>query len=182
MHHRPIRRAMALSLAALLVFAGTASADRLLADGDVLSTTIQGTRPLGNVSAGAVVSVPVRFVLTCTGISHVDAGQSIVLTSDGGSQPADGEIVSVTPVTLDPVPAAGWAADGVGCPSPVPSLEGGPYSVVTLRAPTTLGNGYMFTIMWARSLEPAGASDSGALGVSTTLVSFTMNVVNVAQP
>jgi hypothetical protein len=180
MHHRPARRAIALSLGALLAFAGTASADRLLADGDVLSTTIQGTKPLGNFSPGAIVSVNVRFVLTCTGVSHVDAGQSIVLTSDGGSQPADGAIVSVTPVTLDPVPAAGWAADGVGCPSPVPSLEGGPYSVVTLRAPTTVGNGYMFTVMWDRSLEPAGTSDSGALGVSSTVVSFTMNVVNVA--
>ena len=30
MHHRPLRRAAALSLAALLAFAGTASADRLL--------------------------------------------------------------------------------------------------------------------------------------------------------
>ena len=179
MHHRPARRAIALSLVALLAFAGTASADRLLADGDVLSTTIQGTRPLGNLAPGAEVSVSVRFVLTCTGVSHVDAGQSIVLTSDGGSQPADGAIVSVTPVTLDPIPAAGWAADGVGCPSPVPSLEGGPYSVVTLRAPTTVGNGYTFTVMWSRSLEPAGNSDSGALGASTTLVSFTMNVVNV---
>ncbi|HEV2951611.1 MAG TPA: HYR domain-containing protein, partial [Actinomycetota bacterium] len=66
------------------------------------------------------------------------------------------------------------------CPSPVPSLEGGSYSVVTLRAPTTPGNGYAFTVLWARTLEPAGASDSGALGASTTLVSFTMNVVNIA--
>ena len=180
MHHRPARRAIALSLGALLAFAGTASADRLLADGDVLSTTIQGTKFLGNVSAGAEVSVDVRFLLTCTGVSHVDAGQSIVLTSSGGTQPADGAIVSVTPVRLDPMPASGWAADGVGCPSPVPSLEGGVYSVVTLRAPTTVGNGYMFTVMWDRSLDPAGTSDSGALGVSSTLVSFTMNVVNVA--
>ena len=93
MHHRPARRAIALSLVALLAFAGTASADRLLADGDVLSTTIQGTRPLGDLAPGEEVSVSVRFVLTCTGVSHVDAGQSIVLTSDGGSQPADGAIV-----------------------------------------------------------------------------------------
>lgn len=181
MHHRPLRRAIALSLAALMVFAGAASADRLLADGDVLTTTVEGTKHLGTLAPGAEVSVDIRFVLTCTGVAHVDAGQSIVLTSAGGIQPADGVIVSATTATLDPVPA-GWAADGTGCPDPVPSLEGGAYSRVTLRAPTVPGNGYTFTVAWDRSLQPAGNGDSTALGQAMTSVNLTMNVVGNVRP
>lgn len=181
MPSRPLRRAIALSLGALLVFAGTASADRLLADGDALTPTIQGTRHLGDLAPGAEVSVDVRFVLTCTGIAHVDAGQSVVLTSAGGIQPGDGQIVSVTTVTLDPVPAD-WAVDGAGCPDPVPSLEGGVDSRVTLRAPTAPGNGYTYTVAWSRSLQPAGNGDGSALGASMTSVNLTMNVVANMPP
>lgn len=150
-----------LSLAALVAFAGTASADSLFADGDALTTTIEGTKHLGTVSAGAEVAVDVRFVLICTGLGHVDANQSIVLTSAGGSVPPGGAIVSVTTATLDPVPSA-WADDTQGCPNPVPSLDGGAFSRVTLRAPTIPANGHMFTIAWDRSLEPVGNADSSA--------------------
>src|SRR5688572_25427839 len=63
MHGRPLRRATALALAVLLVLTGTAMADQLLADGDVLNSGIQGTKALGNVAAGAEVSVQVEFTL-----------------------------------------------------------------------------------------------------------------------
>ena len=138
MNHRPLRRAIALSLLALLALAGTASADRLFADGDVLTPTIEGTKHLGNVSPGAEVSVDIGFVINCTGVAHVDAGQSVVLSANGGTQPGDGLIVSVSTAVLDPAPI-GWAADGTGCPDPVPSLPGGAFSHVTLRAPTAPG-------------------------------------------
>ena len=59
MHRRPFRRATVLAITGLLVFAGTAMADQLLADGDVVTPGLQGTRALGNVAAGAEVSVDV---------------------------------------------------------------------------------------------------------------------------
>ena len=108
MNHRPLRRAIALSLLALLALAGTASADRLFADGDVLTPTIEGSKHLGNVSPGAEVSVDIGFVINCTGVAHVDAGQSVVLSGNGGIQPGDGLIVSVSTAVLDPAPI-GWA-------------------------------------------------------------------------
>ena len=181
MHHRPLRRAIALSLGVLLALAGTASADRLFADGDVLTPTIEGTKHLGDVAPGAEVSVDIRFVVTCTGVAHVDAGQSVVLTANGGIQPGDGLIVSVTTAVLDPAPGD-WAVDGTGCPDPVPSLEGGAFSRVTLRAPTVPGNGYSFTVAWARSFQPIGNGDSSALGPSLTSVNLTMNVVGNIPP
>ena len=133
MNHRPLRRAIALSLGALLTLAGTASADRLFADGDVLTPTIEGTKHLGDVAPGAEVSVDIGFVLTCVGIAHVDDGQSVVLSANGGTQPGDGLIVSASTAVLDPAPSE-WADDGGGCPDPVPSLPGGAFSHVTLRA------------------------------------------------
>ena len=181
MNHRPLRRAIALSLLALLALAGTASADRLFADGDLVTpTTPQGTKPLGDVAAGAEVSADIGFVLTCVGVAHVDAGQSVVLTENGGTQPADGEILSVTTAVLDPVPSD-WADDGAGCPDPVPSLPGGAVSTVTLRAPTVPGP-HTFTVAWARSFQPAGNGDSFALGPSMTSINLTMNVVGNIAP
>jgi hypothetical protein len=181
MNHRPLRRAIALSLGALLALAGTASADRLFADGDALTPTIEGTKHLGDVSPGAEVSVDISFVLTCIGNSHVDDGQSVVLSANGGIQPGDGLIVEVTTAVLDPVPS-GWADDGGGCPDPVPSLPGGAVSRVTLRAPTAPGIGYSFTVAWARSFQPAGNGDSLALGQSMTSINLTMNVVGNIAP
>ena len=181
MNHRPLRRAIALSLLALLALAGTASADRLFADGDVLTPTIEGTKHLGDVAPGAEVSVDIGFVVTCTLLAHVDAGQSVVLSANGGTQPGDGVIVSVTTAVLDPPPSA-WPADGTGCPDPVPTHAGGAFSHVTLRAPTVPGNGYTFTVAWARSFQPTGNGDSTALGPSMTSINLTMNVVGNVAP
>jgi hypothetical protein len=178
MHGRRLRRASALSLAALLAFAGTAFADSLLADGDVLNGGIQGTKPLGNRAPGAEVSVEVEFTLTCVGLGHVDLGQTVQIGWSGlGSKPLGGEIVSVTPASIGPI-VEPWAVDGGGCPTdPVPSVTGVTRSIVTLRAPTTPGNGYMYTVIFDRSLTPPNASDPNAFSRSATQVSFTMNVV-----
>ena len=183
MHGRPLRRATALAFAAVLVFAGTAFADQLLADGDVANAGIQGTKFLGTYGPGAEVTVDVEFTLTCVLLGHVNEGQTVNLSWSGlGSVPPGGTIVSVTPGAVGPV-TTGWAVDGQGCPSPVPSMVGTTRSTVTLRAPTTPLNGYMFTIVYDRSLTPADPlSDGAAFSRSATQVSFTLNVVGNTAP
>ena len=182
MHGRPLRRATALALLALLVFAGTVMADQLLADGDVANSGIQGTKPLGNVAAGAEVPVQVEFTLTCVGLGHVDIGQTVTLAWSGlGSKPPGGEIVSVTPASIGPI-AAPWGVDGQGCPTnPVPSVIGATRSIVTLRAPTTPG-AYLYTVIYDRSLSLPNPSDANAFTRTATQVSFTMTVVGNAAP
>jgi HYR domain len=179
MYRRPLRRATILAITGLLAFAGTAFADQLLADGDVVTPGIQGTKALGNVPAGAEVTADVEFTLTCTGLNHVDSGQEVVLGWSGiGSAPAGGAIVSVSGVTVGPVPDA-WAVDGLGCPSPVPSMIGATRSQVTLRAPTTPGTNYMYTIVYDRSLSPLGNLDGSTFSRTATQVSFSLNAVAV---
>jgi hypothetical protein len=183
MHRRPIRRATILAITGVLILAGTAFADQLLADGDLATGGIQGTKFLGNVAPGAEVSADVEFTLTCVLLSHVNVGQTVNLTWSGlGSKPPGGEIVSVTAGSVGPVTITdGWAADGSGCPSPVPSLVGTVRSHVTLRAPTTVGPNYMYTIVYDRSLTPADpVTDGSAFSRTATQVSFTLNVVNTA--
>jgi HYR domain len=180
MFHRPLRRAAALSLGALLAFAGAASADSLFADADAVTPVVDGSRHLGDVSPGGLASADVRFLLVCAGLQHVDASQSVVLTQNGGTVPLDGAIVSVSPVTLDPLTTA-WAADGLGCPDPVPAQEGGSLSHVVLRAPTTAGT-HTFTVAWNRGLEPVGSNDTNAFSRTLTSVNFTVRVVANAAP
>jgi hypothetical protein len=181
MHHRPLRWAAALSLGALLAFAGTASADSLFADSDAVTPVVDGTRHLGDVSPGGTVSADVRFLLVCAGVQHVDADQSVVLGWSGaGTVPLDGAILSVTGVTLAPLTTP-WAPDAQGCPDPVPSQDGEALSHVTLRAPTTAGV-HSFTIAWDRSLQPAGSNDANAFSRSLTSVNFTLRVQANAAP
>src|SRR5262249_30424055 len=118
MHRRPLRRATVLAIAAVLVLAGTAFADQLLADGDLVNSGIQGTKALGTVAPGAEVTTDVEFTLNCVGLGHVDVGQTVNIGWSGvGSVPTDGAIVSVTPATIGPM-GDGWAADTQGCPDP----------------------------------------------------------------
>lgn len=182
MYRRPIRRATILAITGVLVFAGTAFADQLLADGDLVNSGIQGTKPLGNVPAGGLVSADVEFTLNCVGLGHVDVGQTVILSWSGvGSAPLGGAIVSVTDGSVGPI-GDGWSADAQGCPSPTPTMVGTTRSTVTLQAPTTPGLGYMYTIVYDRSLSPAGNNDGGAFSRTATQVSFTLNVVGNAAP
>ena len=48
--------------------------------------------------------------------------------------------------------------------------------------PTAPGNGYTFTVAWARSFQPTGNGDSTALGPSMTSINLTMNVVGNVAP
>ena len=180
MHRRPLRRATILGLISVLAFAGTAFADQLLADGNLDPdwAGVQGTKFLGDVAPGAVISADVEFTLNCVLLSHVDNGQTVILSWSGlGSEPPGGAIVSVTSGSVGPV-GAGWGVDGSGCPAPTPTMTGTTtHSTVTLRAPTTPLNNYMYTIVYDRSLSPAGNNDAGAFSRSATQVSFTLNVV-----
>ncbi len=181
MFHRPFRRAAALSLGALLVFAGTASADTLFADADAVTPIVDGSKHLGDVSPGGTVSADVGFLLVCAGLQHVDATQSVVVSWSGlGIEPLDGEIVSVTTATLAPLTTE-WGVDTQGCPDPVPAQAGGATSRVTLRAPTTAGV-HTYTVAWDRTLEPAGNNDANAFSRTMTSVNFTLRVLANAAP
>ena len=105
------RRGTALGLALTLAVAGTALADELKADADVL-TGIQNSFNLGEVAPGAERTVNVDFVLGCTRSSHLTAGASLDIDEESRDIPADGEL-SVTPGEVT-VPAD-WPADGVFC-------------------------------------------------------------------
>jgi hypothetical protein len=179
MHHRSFRRAAALSLGALLLFAGTAAADTVPADANPDTTTvIEPTRHLGDVAPGGTISTDVRFVVTCFSSSHIDAGQSVSLDwTGGGIVPGDGAVVSVTPVTLAPLTTA-WPADGQSCAGQ--TQEGGVLSRITLRAPTSLGE-HTFTVMWNRTLQPPGNNDAVAL-TRFTAVDLSVHVVENTPP
>lgn len=183
MHHRPLRRALALALAAALGLAGIASADSVRTDGDATVIGNQSLIDLGQVGPGATVSAAVAFQLVCTNTTtfgHLEPGQAVVLDYGSGTAPLDGAIVSVTSGSTGQAPA-GWPADGDACPSPAPAVDGGTSSTATLRAPTTPGAGYLFSITYARSLTPAGSADGGALN-GVTAISFELEVVANTPP
>ena len=160
MNNRTLRSAIALSLGALLAFAGTVAADTARADGDVASPTIETVALPDPFAPGEVRSIDIGIVLTCSGSTHVDPGQTVTAAIDFSNAPLDGSVISVTDGTVGPAPAD-WTPDGVSCPSPAPMFYAGTPSVVTLRAPTTPGTGYVYSLMYHRSIEPFGANDPG---------------------
>ena len=178
MFRRPLRRAVALSLGAVLLLAGTASADSVTADSVV--PVVDKSHFFGDVSAGAIVSADVTFVVTCIGLQHIDPGQSVVLTGEGGIEPSDGKILSASTATLNPLETP-WAPDGQGCPDPVPSYAGGAVSHVVLRAPTTTGL-HVFVVGWTRSLTPIGVNDANAFSRTPATINFSMRVVPNTPP
>ena len=179
MHHRPLRGAIALSLGALLAFAGTAAAETVFADGDLTTTVVDSTAPLGNVAPGAIRSVEVGFVLTCSHSSHLDLGQTVTATLGTSQVPTGGAILSATDGTVGPV-LAGWPVDGASCPFPSPKVTKGTPAVVTLQAPTTTGFA-RFSLTWLRSISPDSGNDVGILRGSTVL-DVTMTVVPNTAP
>ena len=180
MFHRPLRRAIALSLGTLLACAGVAAADTARADGDVATTIIDSVANVGPVAPGELVSVDVGLVLTCTGSTHVDPGQVVTASIDSALEPEGGEILSVTDATVGP-PPAGWPTDGAPCPIPAPTFRGGTPSVVTFTAPTTPGTGYRFSLMYHRSISPFGNDDANALRQATA-IDILVDVVGNTPP
>ena len=180
MNHRPLRSAIALSLGALIAFAGTAAADTARADGNVLTPVVDAVVTLDPFAPGEVRSVDVGIVLTCTGTSHVDPGQTVTAIIDSWISPEDGAVLSATDGTVGPAPAD-WTPDGVACPLPARMFYTGTPSVVTLRAPTKLGTGYRFSLMYHRTIQPFGADDPGAIR-QLTAIEILLDVVANTPP
>lgn len=165
MSKRPLHRALALSLGALLAFAGSAAADTAPADGDA-AVGIQKVATLRPVAPGAVRSVDIGFVLTCVGTTHLDPGQTVTFGRDSAVAPEGGAILSVTDGA---VTAPGtWPADGTPCPVPGQTFAEGTPSVVTLQAPMTPGP-HTYSLTYHRSLDPFGANDPTAVNGATAI-------------
>ena len=140
------RRGTALGLVLTLAVAGTALADELKADADVL-TGIQSSFNLGEVAPGAERTVLVDFVLGCKSSSHLTAGASLDINEESRDIPADGEL-SVTPGEVT-VPAD-WPADGVFCSGSESAAVVTP-AQLDLTAPMTTGAGYAYTVFFVLS-------------------------------
>jgi hypothetical protein len=172
MEPRTFRRAAALALVCLLICATAVFADTIPADGDAVDPGNQGFVYLGEFAPGALTTTKVDFSLTCAGLQHADQGQTVTLAVSGVTVPLNGAATATT-TTIGPVPAS-WTDDTFGCPSPAPTLPANGQSTVTLRMPTTVGYGYIFTVMYSR----AGAN--GLTGL--TAISFEVDVVPNTPP
>ena len=172
MEPKTFRRAAALALVCLLLCATAVFADTIPADGDAVNPGNQGFVYLGEFAPGALTTTKVDFSLTCAGLAHADEGQTITLALSGVTVPLNGT-ATATSTTIGPVPAS-WTDDNFGCPSPAPTLPANGQSTVTLRMPTTVGAGYIYTVMYSR----AGAN--GLTGL--TAISFEVDVVANTPP
>jgi hypothetical protein len=167
---------MALSLGAVLAFAGSAAADTARApDGDILTPAIDMN--LGPVAPGEIRTVEIGIVLTCTGTSHMDPGQTITAGIDSAVAPEGGAVLDVTDATVGPVPAD-WPAEFAICPTPAPTLSLGTPSLVTLQAPMTPGTRYKYSLMYHRAFDPFGLNDARAVSGSTVMDIYLDVVVN----
>ena len=172
MEPKTFRRATALALVCLLISATAVFADTIPADGDAVDPGNQGFVYLGEFAPGAFTTTKVDFSLTCAGVQHADQGQTVTLAASGVTVPLNGA-ATATSTTIGPVPAS-WTDDTFGCPDPAPTLPANGQSTVTLRMPTTVGYGYIFTVMYSR----AGAN--GLTGL--TAISFEVDVVQNTPP
>ena len=175
---RPMTRATLAAVALALAFAGVAAADTAPGDADLATSGPQNSRDLGTVAPGATVVVDVGFVLTCGRLAHVDHGQTVTFSLGTTTVPADGAVVA-TNGTIGPVPDS-WPVDGQGCTSPAPVLATATPSHVTLTSPTVPGI-HRFTLLYERSVVPAGSDDAGAL-TSMTAVDFVVTVGDAPPP
>jgi hypothetical protein len=167
---------MALSLGALLAFAGGAAADTAKApDGIPITTAID--MKLAPFAPGEIRSVEINFVLTCTGTSHMDPGQTITVGIDSAVAQGGGLILDVTDATLGPVPLD-WPAEFANCPTPAPTFSDGTPSVVTLQAPMAAGTDYKYSLMYHRAFDPFGLNDATAIRQATVIDIYLDVVVN----
>lgn len=182
MQSRVLARSLVSGLAAVMAMAAIAFADTVSGDADQLTAGVQNSRYLGEVSPGAVLQVPIDFRLTCKGLSHVDPGQTVLLSLTAVTVPEGGS-ATATDGAVGPVPST-WADDTGGaavCPSPAPApLSASTPSVATIVAPVAPGP-YEYAFMFDRTLSPSGVNDGSAL-TSLTGVSFTLTVVANTPP
>jgi len=175
---RPLIRATVLAAALAVSLSGVAFADSVPGDADLATPGPQISRDLGTVAPGATVVADVGFVLTCGRLAHVDHGQTVTFSLGTTTLPMDGAVVA-TNGTVGPVPDS-WPVDGEGCASPAPTLATAAPSHVTLTAPTVPGI-HKFTLLYERSMAPAGSNDAAAL-TSITAVDLVVTVDTAATP
>ena len=171
MQRRVIRRAATVALTVLVLATAGAQADTVPADGDARTAGNQTTIDLGEASPGELVTWPVRFRLTCAGLSHAAVASTIDIDYEGDQSPT-GSSATATSTTIGPVPA-GWPGQGEGCSSPAQSLASNGVSIVSLVMPPTPGIDQEFTVQWSRSGEGL---------TSMTVVTFVIDVIGNTPP
>jgi hypothetical protein len=178
MQSRVLRRAATLASIALLLTTIAAHAETVTADGDLLTPGVQGTRYLGTASPGQDLRFDVDFILTCSGTSHINAGQSIRLSPGVITVPAGGSF-GVSSLTF--APPAGWPVDGAECPTDLAPVTSPPLHMI-VTAPTDPGVGYRYSFTWNRSLVPSSTGDAGVIEAAATTLVFTLDVVDNTPP
>ena len=179
MGFRALRRAFAITVGVGLLSANAAFADVVRTDGDIVDTDLDSLVELGPVAPGTVIEIDVGFELQCGGFLHVESFQSIVLTPGIRSIPP-GAAVDYTGATID-APGAGWPVDGDLCGTPPDPVKATLPAQVTLTAPMTVDEGYLYTLSWSRAMSPAAPGDFGTLS-GLTAVTFTLDVVSNTPP
>jgi hypothetical protein len=178
MQPRVLGRASALAMAALLLTTVAALAETVTADGDLVAPGVQGSVDLGTVSPGQDVHVDVDFILTCTGTSHVNAGQLVRVSPGIITVPVGGSF-GVSSLSFSP--GAGWPADGEVCPADLAPVTSPPLHMI-VSAPTDPGVGYRYSFTWNKSLVPTSAGDTGVFEGPATNIVFTLNVADNTPP
>ena len=176
---RPARRSALLGIGLVLLAVAPVLADTVRPDADLVTAGSQAQLDLGTVAPGTVINRDVTFTLVCAGLKHADPGQIVDISVSSVTVPFAGGSISATNGSIGPVPDD-WVSDAGGsisCPSPL-TLDASTPSHVTLVAPPTAGLDYQFTILYAKSLSPAGVSDATSVTGSTG-VTF---IVDVATP
>jgi hypothetical protein len=176
MRHLRQSRAAAAAAILLLASAPAAFADTTAADADAVTAGIQNALDLGQVRPGATMTVPLDFVLTCKGSSHLDAGETVSVEFAGGSVPEDGAATADT-ATIGPVST--FPADGDACSTPPETARTATAMHIELRAPTTPGGPYGYTFMFAMSVSNG---DSGSISNSLAFASLSLTVVSNTPP
>ena len=99
-----------LAAAGVLAMAGLANADTSRVDGDLTTTAFESVVSVGPVAPSATVGVDVAFAVTCAGLSHVDAGQSVTFSLAAENHMGDGGVLDVPDAVVGPMPSD-WTAD-----------------------------------------------------------------------
>lgn len=174
---------LVVAVAAAMAVVGTALADTVQSDADIVSSGNQTSVNLGTVTPGETRNPTVRFYLTCDGKNHADNGQTVTIgfKASASSAPSGGS-VSATAASIGPTPSS-WPDDvatgsgNCGATPPAPLSSAGSDSTVTIVAPTTPGGPYTYTVAWEQAaLSPAGNGDSQSITGSVATITYTLSV------
>jgi len=140
------RRGIALGVALTLAIAGTALADDLKPDADVLAG-IQSSIDLGEVAPGAERTVAINFVLACRTSNHLTAGATLDIDETSRDIPPDAALV----VTAGQVSVPGdWPVSGSFCTGLETAATVTP-AQLDVTAPMTPGAHYAYTVFFGLS-------------------------------